>query len=53
MIVSRSRTIHSVTPLTNVETVMNESDDLDIKRLSFDYKMTFENQLEKVLSSIS
>ena len=49
MIVSRSRTMHPQSPpLTIGGTVLKESDDLVIFRVTFDSKMTFEKHLRSV-----
>ena len=46
MIVSRLRTMHpQLQPLTIGGTVLKESDDLDISRVTFDSKKTFEKHL--------
>ena len=46
MIVSRSRTIHPLSPaLTIGETLLKESDDLVILGETFDSKMTFDRHL--------
>ena len=52
MIVSRSRTVHpQLTPLTLDGTVLEESADLVILRVTFDAKMTFEKHLRSVSSA--
>ena len=52
MIVSRSRTVHPrLTPLTLDGTVLKESDDLVILGVTYDVKMTFEEQLRSVSSA--
>ena len=52
MIVSRSHTMHPQSlPLTIDGTVLKESDDLDILRVTFDSKLTFEKHLLKDLVS--
>ena len=49
MIVSRSRTMHPQSPPLTIDgTVLKESDDLVILGVTFDSKMTFENQLRLV-----
>ena len=49
MIVSRSRTMHPQSPpLTTFGTVLKESDDLVILRVTFDSKMAFEKHLRSV-----
>ena len=49
MIVSRSRTMHPQSPLLTIGgTVLKESDDLVILRVTFDSKMTFEKHLRSV-----
>ena len=49
IIVSRSRTMHPQSPaLTIGGTVLKESDDLVIMRVTFDSKMTFEKHLRSV-----
>ena len=49
MIVYRSRTMHTQSPsLTIGGTVLKESDDLDIFRVTFDSNMTFEKHLRSV-----
>ena len=49
MIVSSSRTMHPQSPaLTIGGTVLNESDDLAILKVTFDFKMTFEKHLRSV-----
>ena len=54
MIVSRSRTMYPQSPpLTIGETVMNESDDLYIFRVTFDSKMTLEKNLRSVSRAAS
>ena len=54
MIVSRSRTMHSqAPPLTIDGTVLKESNDLDILRLTFDSKLTFEKHLCSVSRAAS
>ena len=46
MIVSRSFTMHPQSPPLTIEgTVLKESDDLDILRVTFDSKLTFEKHL--------
>ena len=46
MIVSRSLTMHPQSPpLTIGETVLKESDDLVVLRVTFDSKLTFEKHL--------
>ena len=52
VIVSRSRTVHSLlTPLTLDGTVLKESVDIIILRVTFDAKMTFEKHLRSVSSA--
>ena len=52
IIISRSRTVHPLlTPLTLDGTVLKESADLVILRVTFDAKMTFENHLRSVSSA--
>ena len=54
MIVSRSRTMHTQSPaLTIGGTVLNESDDLVILGVTFDFKMTFEKHLHSVSRAAS
>ena len=54
LIVSRTRTMHPQSlPLTIDETVLKETDDLDILDVTFDSKMTFENQLRSVSTADS
>ena len=54
MIVSRSRTMHpQSSPLTIDGTVLKESDDLDILRVTFDSKLTFEKHLHSVSRATS
>ena len=49
MIVSRSRTMHPQSPPLTIDgTVLKESDDLDILRVTFDSKLTFEKHLRSV-----
>ena len=49
MIVSRSRTMHPQSPPLTIDgTVLKESDDLDIFRVTFDSKLTFEKHLRSV-----
>ena len=49
MIVSRSRTMHPLSPpLTIGRTVLKESDNLVILGVTFDSKMTFEKHLRSV-----
>ena len=49
MIVSRSRTMHPPSPQLTIDgTVVKECDDLDILRVTFDSKMTFEKHLPSV-----
>ena len=46
MIVSRSHTMHTQSPpLTIGGTVLKDSDDIDIMRVTFDTKMTLEKYL--------
>ena len=54
MIVSRSRTMHPRSPpLTIDDTVLMESDDLDILGVTFDSKLTFEKHLRSVSRAAS
>ena len=54
MIVSRSSTVHPQSPpLTIGGTVLKESDDLVILRVTFDSKMTFEKHLRSVFRAAS
>ena len=54
MIVSRSRTMHCQSPpLTIGGTVLKESDDLVILRVTFEYKMTDEKHLRSVSRAAS
>ena len=54
MIVSRSRTMRPQSPsLTIGGTVLKESADLDILRVTFDSKMTFEKHLRSVSRAAS
>ena len=54
MIVSRSRTMHPLSPtLTIGATVLKESDDLVILGVTFDSKMTFEKHLRSVARAAS
>ena len=54
MILSRSRTMHPKSlPLTIGGTVLKESDDLVIFRLTLDSKMTFEKNLRSVSRAAS
>ena len=54
MIVSRSRTRHLQSPpLTIVETVLIDSDDLVILGVAFDSKMTFEKYLRWISRAAS
>ena len=54
MIVSRSRTMHpQPPPLTIDDTVLKESDDLDILGVTFDSKLTFEKHLRSVSRAAS
>ena len=54
MIVSRSRTMHPHSPpLTIGRTVLKESDDLVILRVTFDLKMTFEKHLHSISRAAS
>ena len=52
MIVSRSRTVNpQLTPLTLNGTVLKESADVVILRVTFDAKMTFEKHFRSVSSA--
>ena len=54
MIVSMPHTMHPKSPpLTIRGTVLKESDDLDIFRMTFDYKLTFEKHLRSVSRAAS
>ena len=54
MIVSRSFTMHPQSPPLTIEgTVLKESDDLDILRVTFDSKLTFEKHLRSVSRAAS
>ena len=54
MIVSRLRTMHPESPPLNIGgTVLKESDDLVILRVTFDSKLTFENHLRLVSRAAS
>ena len=53
MIVTRSRTMLPQSPPTIGGTVLNESDDLVILGLTFDFKMTFEKHLRSVSRAAS
>ena len=54
MIVSKSRTMHPLSPLlTIVGTVLKESDNLDILGVTFDSNMTFEKYLRLVSRAAS
>ena len=54
MIVSRSRTMHLQSPPLTIDgTVLKESDDLDILRVTFDSKLTFEKHLRSVSRAAS
>ena len=54
MIFSRSRTMHPQSPPLTIDcTVLKESDDLDILRVTFNYKLTFEKHLHSLQSSFS
>ena len=54
MIVSRSRTLHPQSPpLTVGGTVLKESVELDILRVTYDSRLTFENHLRSVSRAAS
>ena len=54
MIVYRSRTMHPQSPPLTIDgTVLKESDDLDIFRVTFDSKLTFEKHLRSVSRAAS
>ena len=54
MIVSRSGIMHPQSPpLTTGETVLKESDDLDVLGVTFDSKMTFEKHLRSLSRAAS
>ena len=54
MIVSRSRTMHPQPPPLSIDgTVLKESVDLDILRMTFDSKLTFEKHLRSVSRAAS
>ena len=45
--------MHSQSPTFTIGgTVLKESDDLDIMRVTFDYKMTFEQLTEQLLKDL-
>ena len=54
MIVSRSRTMHPLPPPLSIDgTVLKESVDLDILRMTFDSKLTFEERVRSASRAAS